>query len=514
MSNSGRARLARLSAAARSPLAEEREGAQEAAGDEPAAGLAALLRRAVHALIHVPLPTWATPVSIACLGMYVVETLDHGAYRMQIPFATVLTGSLIVMLVALHRALAQPPERLVTVGQRPKTTLLMLVLAGITIAQTFIAIPHLMKDQRYTNDAVAVTDCAAQMVMHGANPYKNVHMLTCLSNHGLGAGSTTPKTVGAFKMFRSYPSPGAVTFNWKQFHTFNIDLAKERRNPSYMTPDFENRFNYPGAAISIAIPALLLGVRDFIPLYLGFIILACNLIWRRANPRIRLAVAVLLLGNAPLVIDGVGGLTDASYAIFLVLYWFNRKRTWPAALLLGLAVASRQQAWFFVPFLLFLAWRECGLRDAITRSALVALVFLGFNLQFIVAAPGDWIAGVLGPMHDPMFALGVGLIDLSIAKILPLFPATVYLLLEVSAYAGVFAYYTRRYAAAPALALLLPLVPMFFAWRSLHTYFMFLPILAVAALVTTTPRIVGPEIVPGTASDRAGRSHGSCRIAD
>ncbi len=469
-------------------------------------------QRARSAVASVPIPAWATPVAIASLAMYVAICLDHGVFRVQIPLALVLTGSIVVLLAALYCALARPPTRLLAVGERPKTTLLMLVLVGITVAQTFIAIPHLMLVQRYTNDAVAVTDCAAQMVMHGANPYANIHMLTCLSDHGLGSGSTTPKTAGAFKQFRSYPSPASVTYKWIQYHTFVNDLLQERRNPAYMTPDFENRFNYPGAAISIAIPALLLGVRDLIPLYLCFTILACVLIYRRASPRIRPAVALLLLGNAPLVIDGAGGLTDASYALFLVLYWFNRKRALPAGLLLGVAIASRQQAWFFVPFLLFLAWRECGTRDLWKRVVLIALVFLGFNLQFIVASPSDWISGVLGPMRDPMFALGVGLIDLSIAKALPLFPAVVYVLLEVSAYIGAFVFYVRRCANAPALALLLPLVPMFFAWRSLHTYFMFLPVLAVAALVTTTPRVVGAAIGPLVRSDHASRARSSYRI--
>ncbi len=495
-----------------------RGGAREAFGsraqdDGQQAGLWPSMRRATRAVTRIPLPTWATPVSIASLGMYIVETLDHGVYRVQIPFAILLTGALVVMLAALYFALAQPPARLVTVGERPKTALLMTVLLGITIAQMLIAVPHLMQVQRYTNDAVAVTDCAAQMVMHGQNPYKNVHMLTCLQDHGLNSGSTTPKTVGAFKDFRSYPSPAAATFKWKQYITFINDLKQERRNPSYMTPDFENRFNYPGAAITMAIPVLLLGVRDLIPLYLGFMVLTGIQIWRRANPRIRLAVTCLLLGNAPLVVDGVGGLTDASYAFFLVLYWFNRGRTWPAGLLLGLAIASRQQAWFFVPFLLFLSWRESGFREACKLSAIMTLVFIGLNLQFILMSPADWLTGMLGPMRDPMFALGVGLVDLSIAKALPLFPAAVYLVLEVLAYAGVFAFYVRRWATAPALALLLPLIPMFFAWRSLHTYFMFLPVLAVAALVITTPRIVGPDIVAGTRFDHAGRSRGSHGVA-
>jgi uncharacterized membrane protein len=134
--------------------------------------------------------------------------------------------------------------------------------------------------------------------------------------------------------------------------------------------------------------------------------------------------------------------------------------------------------------LLYLGWRTGGWRDLWQRGGVMAAVFIGFNLPFILLSPGDWVTGVLGPIHDPLFALGVGLVDLSVAKVLPLFPATVYLVLEVAAYIAAFAFFTRRCLTAPALALLLPLVPMAFAWRSLHTYFMFLPLLAIAALVT------------------------------
>jgi hypothetical protein len=101
--------------------------------------------------------------------------------------------------------------------------------------------------------------------------------------------------------------------------------------------------------------------------------------------------------------------------------------------------------------------------------------------------PGDWLAGILGPVRDPLFALGVGLITLPIAKILPLWPAATYLKLEVAAYALCLGHFLRRGRATPALALLLPLIPMALAWRSLHTYFMFLPLLAAAALVDLDP---------------------------
>src|ERR1035437_977451 len=411
----------------------------------PAPGLPARLRRIRGRLARLPMPSGATPLAAASLAIYLVQCLDHGVYRMQPLLALVLTGSLVVLFVSLFLALTRPARPL-TVGCRPGTALLIVLLAGNTIVQTVVAIPHLTRGQRYTNDAVAVTDCAATMVIHGGNPYKNVHMMTCLYSHGLNSGSTTPKQAGAFRQFRSYPSPGAVTYKYMQYITFLNDLKQERLNPNYLAPDFENRFNYPGAAVYLAIPALLIGLHDLIPLYLGFTIAAALLIYRKTRPRFRPVTALLLLGNTSLLIDGVGGLTDATYALFLMLYWFTRERVLAAGLLLGLAVATRQQAWFFVPFLLYLGWHEGGWSDLWRRGGLMIAVFVGFNLQFIIMSPSDWAIGVIGPMRDPLFALGVGLIDLSIAKILPLMPASAYLAMEAVAYVAAFVYFARNCA--------------------------------------------------------------------
>jgi uncharacterized membrane protein len=86
-------------------------------------------------------------------------------------------------------------------------------------------------------------------------------------------------------------------------------------------------------------------------------------------------------------------------------------------------------------------------------------------------------------MADPLFAQGVGMIALMIAIFKQhLGSPLIYLGLEILVYIAMFRLYMRRCLAAPGLALLLPLVPLFFAWRSLHTYFLVLPLLAMAVL--------------------------------
>ncbi|HWE61099.1 MAG TPA: hypothetical protein VHB98_05260, partial [Chloroflexota bacterium] len=184
------------------------------------------------------------------------------------------------------------------------------------------------------------------------------------------------------------------------------------------------------------------------------------------------------------------------YGLFLVLYWHCRERALRAGLVLGLAAATRQQVWFFLPFLLYLGWRDGRWTDLARRGGSMLVAFLACNLPFIAAGPGDWLTGILAPMRDPLFAEGIGLVALSLGKILPLWPSAVYSGLELLLFVLAFAFFVRRCATAPGLALVLPLLPLLVAWRSLHTYFLLLPLLAAAVLADAdTPRaaIVPPE---------------------
>jgi uncharacterized membrane protein len=218
-------------------------------------------------------------------------------------------------------------------------------------------------------------------------------------------------------------------------------------------------------------------------LYLTCAFVASYLIYRRTAPHIRMAVGLVLLGDTPLLLDSVEGATDVLYALLLVIYWQLRERPIVAGLMLGLAAATRQQVWFFLPFLLYLGWRTRGRHDLWQRGLPALAVFLACNLPFVLENPHDWLAGVLGPMADPLFAQGVGLIALSIALFQQhMGSQLLYSVLELLALAGLFRFYMRYWMLAPGLAMLLPLVPLVLAWRSLHTYFLVLPLLATTVL--------------------------------
>jgi uncharacterized membrane protein len=139
--------------------------------------------------------------------------------------------------------------------------------------------------------------------------------------------------------------------------------------------------------------------------------------------------------------------------------------------LLGLAIASKQTAWFFVPFYAIMIYWQYGFKEAILRVGAALSIGLAINLPFILWGPGDWLAGVMAPLLDPMFPMGTGLIALNTGHVLPYLPAQAYQILEYTAYGLSLIYYWFRCRRAPEAAMLLAVLFLFFAWRSLPSYF-------------------------------------------
>ncbi len=452
-------------------------------------------RSVARRLGDVLVPGWATPLAFASVALLMVQMFDHRYMRGSIPWTIIVSGSLAVLIASLYTALTYGDQHLAPVRRRLITTALLVGLAVNTVVHVVLLMPHLSESERYSVDAAAATDCATQQFLHGHDPYTNVHMLTCLNEHGLAFNQTTPKRAGAFWRFSTFPTAnatasgvGAAHFENLMWDRYRKDLALEKKDPNYAAPEFETRFNYPGGAILIGVIAWTFGARDLVGLFLASILIASLLIYRRADPRIRLVTALLLLGDTPLLLDSAVGATDVLYALILVMYWQVRERPIAAGLLLGLAAATRQQAWFFLPYLLYLGWRTDGWRDLWRRALPAAAVFAACNLPFIILNPGDWLAGVLGPMTDPLFAQGVGLIALSIAFLKQqIGPPLLYAVLELVGIALAFRLFMARCMTAPGLAMLLPLLPIALAWRSLHTYFLILPLLATAVLTSAAP---------------------------
>ena len=321
----------------------------------------------------------------------------------------------------------------------------------------------------YHNDAIALNECAARLVLQGRDPYTDLDVLACYGGLGLGPDRTTPLRRGAFADVPIYPSDDQMDRVWDQ-----------RASGIGTNDEFVWRPSYPALSFLLLIPVVAFGW-DTNYLYVACLLIAMALVVARSPRTLRPFFLTALLGAASLAAFTVGGSADLLYALPLVIAWMYRDRKW-AAVPLGIAVATKQIAWFFAPFWIIAVITERGWRAAARDLGIAAGIFAVTNLPFIVHDAHAWTLGLLTPVVEPMFARGAGLIFLFTSGGLPLWPGYAYSALE--AIAGiiclVIAWRSRR--TSPELGAVLAIVPLFFAWRSLFSYFFLLPLFALAAI--------------------------------
>ena len=321
----------------------------------------------------------------------------------------------------------------------------------------------------YHNDAIALNECAARLVLQGRDPYTELDVLSCYKGLGIGPDRTTPLRRGAFANLTTYPTDDQMDPVWN-----------ERVSGIGANDEFVSRPSYPALSFVLLTPVVAVGL-DTNYLYVACLLVAMALVVARAPSTLRPFFLTALLGAASLSAFTVGGSSDLLYALPLVVAWMYRERKW-AAIPLGIAVATKQIAWFFVPFWFIAVATDRGWRAALRDAAIAAGIFLATNLPFIVHDRGAWLAGLLTPVLEPMFARGAGLIFLFTNGGLPVLPTLAYTAAE--AIAGIIclvvAWRTRK--TSPELGAVLAIVPLFFAWRSLFSYFFLLPLFALAGV--------------------------------
>ena len=334
----------------------------------------------------------------------------------------------------------------------------------------------------YHNDAIALNECAAGLLLEGRDPYAELDVFTCYARLGVGADRTTPLRQGLFARDGFYPSDDELDTVWAI-----------RSHESGQNIEFESKASYPALSFVLIAPWVALGW-DTNVLYVLCLAAAMGLVLLRSPAGLRPFVLTGLLGAASLAAFTVSGSADLLYALPLVAAWLWRERRW-SGVAFGVACATKQIAWFFAPFYLLAVLSRQGWRVALLRSADAAAVFAVANLPFFIADPRAWVAGVTAPAADPMFPRGAGLIFLALNHVLPIWPPLVYTALELGAFAVCLAAAWRARRTSPELGAVLALLPLFFAYRSLFSYFFLLPLFAFAAVARMPVGELLPEVV-------------------
>ena len=441
-------------------------------------------------------PTGETAARLTLLGLAIIfqdllelprpsYTSAPGKQLLGIGVFLALAGSLTLLLAALRTRV--PAWRWLW-SRKVQAIVLLLVLAACPtgLIQLGKMATTAFAPAFYPNDGTTLDHYAAQQLLEGHNPYVTTDIVSAIRLYGQDPEHTTALGRGAFAALfpLNYPDPAQLR---------QVFATEPAGHPNQVV-EFESHLSYPALAVLPLVPLVWAGLPSVTPFFVLCFLALVVLLVLSVPAQLRLWVVLLVLADAPLLDATVGGVLDVFYVLLLVIAWRWWRRPWISTIFLGLAIAAKQLAWFFLPFYLILIWRERGWREAVMRLSGAGGIFLLINTPFILNNPQAWLAGILAPENSSMFPSGSGLVHLSLAGVLPLAPEPVYTLLELLAVAGCVLWYWRNQRNYPeSIGLVLAVLPLFFAWRSLTTYFYFVGLPAVLLLIACVSRHQQPQ---------------------
>jgi len=334
-------------------------------------------------------------------------------------------------------------------------TLVVLTTFALVGLACIIAVP-------YHADAVAALHRAAELFLNGQDPY---------------AVFDLPEALARFHMdplLATHLDDGSVV------HTYN----------------------YPALSFLVVAPFVALGLGDVRWVFLVEVLIL-GLV---ATSRLRLAwrpmALATIVGNAIVLRQQILAGIDPTWVLLTVASWLAVRRAWLSSILLGLAFAARQTAWFVAPFYVAVVWQRWGWREAVRRAVIAGAVALVVNLPFLFIAPQRFIEGVSAPILGPLEPDGVGLVRFGLAGIGPFLSRGTYGALALVVFAALLFVFVRWRRAVTSAPLVWPFVPLYFAWRSLQNYFVLATLFVLIADDELAPE-VPPPVTSASSSSRS-----------
>jgi hypothetical protein len=327
------------------------------------------------------------------------------------------------------------------------------IATGLALATFVLAGMALLIGKGYHADAVTVPHVAAQELLAGNDPYTVFDLPAALAQFGM--------------------DPNLVTH--------------------YEDGSVVRSLNYPALNFLLVTPFIALGVTDVRWIYLFEIVALILVLLRKVHIPWRPLVCAAIVGNTVTMRQNILAGIDPTWWALLTVSWIFIESPWLSPIAVGLAVASRQPAWFAAPFYLLAIWKRSGRAEAIRRTAIVAVAALVPNLPFIVSDPVAFFDSITQPMLGAFAPSGVGFVRLGLDGPFPLLPRAVYGALAAVSFVGLLALLWRFWRKVPIGAVIFPFVPLYLAWRSLQNYFGSIPLLAMAG---------DDELIVGTSAER------------
>ena len=400
-------------------------------------------------------------------------------WRAVMTFSAATVGLLLLVVscldlplpLAWHRWFDRQLDRL-----RPGVMMLTFLLCvGTLLGLAYLSVLAFVAPpgRTYDSDMLALTHVNAELVLSGHNPYTSVtgyREAFIRFPSALG----TPLRGPVFGTGYDPPSPSRIAAVQRQYV----------RSPASVRGAFDQRtlHSYPALSFLVYVPVLWAGLPTILPVHLlVYLLLFAWLVWRLPTGA-RWWGALTALAATPVVVASLIESNEVMCVALLLLAWDQRHRRWLGAALLGLACAYKQYAWGFVPFFAVDAVLVEGWREAVKRGAIALGAFLLPNGPFMAASPQAWFTSLWLPISEPLFPQGMGVIALSLGHLLPYGPPVLYALVEVVVLGVAVAAAIRWRRHVGAGVLVLALIPLYFAFRSIPSYFAFAPWLALYAV--------------------------------
>ncbi len=337
------------------------------------------------------------------------------------------------------------------------------------------------------NDGTALGQQATENLLSGDNPYDSANIVTAMLKYGGSFDRVTPLRAGSLSDVFPYPTQNQLKQVW--------DTAT--RNPSKIPPEIESRVCYPAGSFLLPAPFIAAGITDIRIVYVIFVVAGlAYATWQIPRRRrllfIAFAIVSLELWNS--LADGETG--SVVFPLLLIAWVSLEKNRWVSAIAMGLAVATKQTAWLFLPFYLILLWRESGTKSLALSVGVIGTVFFLMNAYFIALDPLLWLRSLLSPVTEPMFSLGVGVVALVESGLVNIQSPLPFMVLEALVFIAAVAWYIRNCIRYPHAGLILAILPLFFAWRSLWSYFFYVAIILLTRMLSEDRGDSAPALHP------------------
>ena len=164
-------------------------------------------------------------------------------------------------------------------------------------------------------------------------------------------------------------------------------------------------------------------------------------------------------------------------AVLLFVAYIERKNLVLSAVCIGLAASTIQLAWFALPFMLVLIWKEYGKERMIKTIVIALIAFLVVNGYFILIGPKQFISNVFGLFGPSKILLsGTDLMQIFVRS----YGVTLWAVAAISLMillSSIILYYLYPSTLKPFLAIV-PAFIFMLSWRNLLLYSLpFVPIL-------------------------------------